>query len=186
MGHCSYLCSLIKSCLPWAADFTPSHCVSNWAHGLFSTRSSWFSDPACDEWRHGSDVCSITKTEFSRMAASLLICILTAWNHGVTMWRVHRVGKTLSFFETDMFENEKLYFFFLARYVCDNTVPETQKNTWFRLRKRSFLYVYKGFRMFNSNYVHKNVTTSKQTKSNNGGLITWHTGVCYLCGAKWF
>lgn len=61
------------------------------------------------------------------MAASLLICILTAWNHGVTMWRVHRVGKTLSFFETDMFENEKLYFFFLARYVCDNTVPETQK-----------------------------------------------------------
>lgn len=79
--------SLIRPCLPFAADFclmllgcfTPSHCIYNWGHGLFSTRSPCFTDPSGSEWRHDSDVCSVgvSKAEFPRVAVNLFVYILT-------------------------------------------------------------------------------------------------------------
>lgn len=113
-------------------------------------------------------------------SSAFLLHGIMVWQCGVcTGWEKHWV------FLRHVWKWETVLFFFSKVCLWQHSSWNT-KNTWFRLRKRSFLYVYKGFRMFNSNYVHKNVTTSKQTKSNNGGLITWHTGVCYLCGAKRF
>lgn len=92
---------LVRPCLPFTADFclmflrcfTPSHCIYNWGHGLFLTRSSCFTDPPWSKGRHDSDVCSVgvSKADFSGVTVNLFVYILTAGNHSVTLRFVVRV-----------------------------------------------------------------------------------------------